>query len=231
MRLFPSSWPPSRCLPRVRRPPSVLPIPRRPATCPTPRACPTSSSTSSQRPRAYRLFVPPGYDGRRRLPLVLDMHGSGGNAAGEARTSGLEIAGRHRIVPRRDARSGGRPLERARPGGPGQRRHLRRRRHRPRGRAGVYRRDARLRHRLLRRRPHVVAARLPPRLAPGGHRAGVGPALLHAVPGPRAGADVPRPGRSAEHLRRHVPGRNGEWVESVPDAMAGWAGNNHARAR
>ncbi len=30
------------------------------------------------------------HDGRRRLPLVLDMHGSGGNAAGEARTSGLE---------------------------------------------------------------------------------------------------------------------------------------------
>ena len=24
----------------------------------------------------------------------------------------------------------------------------------------------------------------------------------------------------------HVPGRNGEWVESVPDALAGWAKNN-----
>jgi polyhydroxybutyrate depolymerase len=46
--------------------------------------------TSSQRPRAYRLFVPPGYDGRTRLPLVLDLHGSGGNAAGQARNSGLE---------------------------------------------------------------------------------------------------------------------------------------------
>ncbi len=29
----------------------------------------------------------------------------------------------------------------------------------------------------------------------------------------------------------HVPGRNGEWVESVPDALAGGAGNNSARAR
>ena len=45
---------------------------------------------SGARPRTYRLFVPPGYDGRRRLPLVLDLHGSGGNGAGQARTSGFE---------------------------------------------------------------------------------------------------------------------------------------------
>ena len=35
---------------------------------------------SGQRQRAYRLFVPAGYDGHLRLPLVLDLHGSGGNA-------------------------------------------------------------------------------------------------------------------------------------------------------
>jgi len=46
--------------------------------------------TSGQRSRTYRLFVPPGYDGRQRLPLVLDLHGSGGNSAGQARNSGLE---------------------------------------------------------------------------------------------------------------------------------------------
>jgi polyhydroxybutyrate depolymerase len=45
---------------------------------------------SGQRPRAYRLFVPPGYDGHLRLPLVLDLHGSGGTSAGQAKTSGLE---------------------------------------------------------------------------------------------------------------------------------------------
>ena len=45
---------------------------------------------SGQRPRTYRLFVPPGYDGRTALPLVLDLHGSGGNSAGQARTSGME---------------------------------------------------------------------------------------------------------------------------------------------
>src|SRR5262245_40362102 len=45
---------------------------------------------SRQRPRTYRLFVPPGYDGRERLPLVLDLHGSGGTAADQASTSGFE---------------------------------------------------------------------------------------------------------------------------------------------
>jgi polyhydroxybutyrate depolymerase len=46
--------------------------------------------TSGGRERSYRLFVPPGYDGRARLPLVLDLHGSGGTAAGQARNSGFE---------------------------------------------------------------------------------------------------------------------------------------------
>jgi polyhydroxybutyrate depolymerase len=46
---------------------------------------------SGQRPRVYRLFVPPGYDGHQRLPLVLDLHGSGGSSAGQARNSGLEM--------------------------------------------------------------------------------------------------------------------------------------------
>ena len=46
--------------------------------------------TSGQQARTYRLFVPPGYDGHQRLPLVLDLHGSGGNSAGQARNSGFE---------------------------------------------------------------------------------------------------------------------------------------------
>jgi polyhydroxybutyrate depolymerase len=55
--------------------------------------------TSGQRARAYRLFVPPGYDGHARLPLVLDLHGSGGNAAGQARTSGFEtLAASERVL-------------------------------------------------------------------------------------------------------------------------------------
>lgn len=55
--------------------------------------------TSGQRARAYRLFVPPGYDGHARLPLVLDLHGSGGNAAGQARNSGFEtLAATERFI-------------------------------------------------------------------------------------------------------------------------------------
>src|ERR1044072_1530092 len=62
------------------------------APCNLPHASGVSSEQlmSGQRPRAYRLFVPPGYDGHQRLPLVLDLHGSGGNSAGQARNSGLE---------------------------------------------------------------------------------------------------------------------------------------------
>ena len=62
------------------------------ASCDVPHASGVSSQQlmSGQRPRTYRLFVPSGYDGHQRLPLVLDLHGSGGNAAGQARNSGLE---------------------------------------------------------------------------------------------------------------------------------------------
>src|SRR5579884_3348749 len=40
--------------------------------------------------RTYRLFVPPSYDGHTPLALVLELHGSGGTAAGQARTSGFD---------------------------------------------------------------------------------------------------------------------------------------------
>jgi len=46
--------------------------------------------TSGGLERTYRLFVPAAYDGRTRLPLVLDLHGSGGTAAGQAATSRFE---------------------------------------------------------------------------------------------------------------------------------------------
>jgi polyhydroxybutyrate depolymerase len=45
---------------------------------------------SGGRERAYRLFVPASYDGRRSLPLVLDLHGSGGTPADQASTSRFE---------------------------------------------------------------------------------------------------------------------------------------------
>jgi polyhydroxybutyrate depolymerase len=46
--------------------------------------------SSGGRQRSYRLFVPPAYDGRTPLPLVLDLHGSGGTAAEQAATSRFE---------------------------------------------------------------------------------------------------------------------------------------------
>ena len=79
------------------------------ASCDLPHGSGVSSQqlVSGQRPRTYRLFVPPGYDGHQRLPLVLDLHGSGGNAAGQARNSGLETlsATERFIVATLDARS------------------------------------------------------------------------------------------------------------------------------
>src|SRR4051812_18343312 len=44
-----------------------------PSRCDLPHASGVSSQqlTSGQRPRTYRLFVPSGYDGHQRLPLVL----------------------------------------------------------------------------------------------------------------------------------------------------------------
>jgi len=45
---------------------------------------------SGQRQRTYRLFVPASDDSRTPLPLVLELHGSGGSSAGQARTSGFD---------------------------------------------------------------------------------------------------------------------------------------------
>ena len=63
---------------------------------------------SGQRQRAYRLFVPPGYDGHLRLPVVLDLHGSGGTSADQAGNSGFETlaASERFIVATLDAEGG-----------------------------------------------------------------------------------------------------------------------------
>jgi poly(3-hydroxybutyrate) depolymerase len=43
---------------------------------------------SSGMMRSYILHVPPKYDGKTRMPLVVDMHGKGGNGAGQMSGSG-----------------------------------------------------------------------------------------------------------------------------------------------
>ena len=71
--------------------------------------------TSGGRERTYRLFVPAGYDGRTALPLVLDLHGSGGTRGTPGREQPLRGARGARARARRDAASGGgrQSLERA----------------------------------------------------------------------------------------------------------------------
>src|SRR5436309_3002045 len=66
--------------------------PAAPASCNLPHGSGVQEQqlVSGARQRSYRLFVPPAYDGRARLPLVLDLHPSGGTSAGQARISGFE---------------------------------------------------------------------------------------------------------------------------------------------
>ena len=45
--------------------------------------------TVGQRERTYLVHLPPVYDGKRSLPLVIVLHGGGGNAEGAARMTGF----------------------------------------------------------------------------------------------------------------------------------------------
>lgn len=67
--------------------------PRSPsASCDLPQAAGVQQRRieSGGRERSYRLFVPTQYDGHTPLAVVLDLHGSGGTSAGQARRSGFE---------------------------------------------------------------------------------------------------------------------------------------------
>jgi polyhydroxybutyrate depolymerase len=198
-------------------------------TCDLPIASGVSSQelTSGQRPRTYRLFVPPGYDGRTRLPLVLDLHGSGGNAAGQARNSGLEpLAATERFLVATLQGENNRwnvPVQD--------------------GRADdvAYVSDvidhvaARACTDLARvymtgfsgggRMTSLAACRLGARLA------AVAPVSALRWPGPCDGPRVPvltfhglaDPQNTYDG---HAAGRGAEWLESVPEALAGWARHN-----
>jgi len=50
----------------------------------------TRALTSGGHQRVYRLFVPPVAAGQKALPLVLDLHGTGGNATDRAKAAGFE---------------------------------------------------------------------------------------------------------------------------------------------
>ena len=179
---------------------------------------------SGQRPRTYRLFVPPAYDGHLRLPLVLDLHGSGDNSAGQARKSGFETlgAGEGFIVATLDA-------EDSRWNVPVQDN---------RADDVAYVRDV-IDHVAARvctderrvyatgfsgggRMTSLLGCQLAPRIA------AIAPVSGLRFPEPCGGRAVPvltfhglaDPQNTYDG---HAPGRGAEWLESVPDALAGWA--------
>jgi polyhydroxybutyrate depolymerase len=185
---------------------------------------------SGQRQRTYRLFVPPGYDGRQRLPLVLDLHGSGGNAAGQARNSGLEtISASERFIVGTLEAEGGRwnvPVQDNRPDDV------------------AYVRDV-IAHVAARvctdetrvyvtgfsgggRMTSLLACQLGSRIA------AIAPVSALRWPGPCNGRPVPvltfhGLADPQNPYDGHAAGRGAEWLESVPEALAGWARHNSCK--
>jgi polyhydroxybutyrate depolymerase len=185
--------------------------------------------SSGGRERAYRLFVPPGYDGRTSLPLVLDMHGSGGNSGGQAANSRFEAL----------AASEGFLVATLQAGAEGNRWNVPVTADRPD--------DVRYVSDVI---DHVAArvctdqARVYATGFSGGARmssllacklnsriAAIAPMAGLRWPGPCEGRAIPvltvhglaDPQNTYDG---HVEGRGGEWVESVPEALAGWAKHN-----
>jgi polyhydroxybutyrate depolymerase len=170
------------------------------------------------------LFVPPAYDGRQRLPLVLDLHGSGGNSAGQARNSGLETlsATERFIVATLDA-EGGRWNVPIQPN---------------RADDVLYVSDV-IAHVASQvcvddtrvystgfsgggRMTSLLACRLGSRLA------AVAPVSGLRFPGPCTGRPIPvltfhGLADPQNPYDGHAAGRGAEWEESVPDALASWA--------
>jgi polyhydroxybutyrate depolymerase len=186
--------------------------------------------TSTQRQRSYRLFVPTGYDGRTALPLILDLHPSGGTSDGQARTSGFEtLAARENFVVASPQAENGRwnvPVQD--------------------GRADdvAYIKDVMDHVESL---VCIDASRIyATGFSGGGRMASLLACTLNsriAAFAPVASLRWPAPcnGRSISVLTfhgladpqnpyaGHVEGRNGEWIESIPDALAGWAQHNGCR--
>lgn len=182
---------------------------------------------SGKQQRSYRLFVPPRYDGHARLPLVLDLHGSGGTPAGQARNSGFElVAAREGFAVATLQADGGRwnvPVQNNRADDV------------------AYVGDI-INH---------VAAQVCTDLARvyvtgfsgGGRMSSLLGCMLNAritAIAPVSGLRWPAPcaGRPIPVLTFHgladeqnpyagkATGRGAEWLESVPDALAGWARHN-----
>ena len=180
--------------------------------------------SSGQKQRSYRLFVPPGYDGRTAIPLVLELHGSGGTAAGQARTSGFqEVATREGFAVASLQADGGRwnvPIDAARVDDV------------------VYVSDV-IDHVAARicidatrvyatgfsggaRMSSLLGCRLNARIA------AIAPVSGLRWPEPCSGRPIPvltfhGLADPQNPYAGHAANRGAEWLESVPDALAGWA--------
>ena len=203
-----------------------------PAACelPSNSGVSTQHLMSGQRQRTYRQFVPAGYDGHERLALVLDLHGSGGSSAGQARNSGLEMvaSGDRFIVATLDAVDArwNVPIQNGRPDDV------------------AYVSDvidhvaARVCTDVARvyatgfsggaRMTSLLGCRLGTRIA------AIAPVSGLRYPGPCNGRPIPvltfhglaDPQNTYDG---HVPDRGAEWLESVPEALAGWARHNSCK--
>lgn len=201
-------------------------------SCDLPHGSGTSSQqlVSGQRPRAYRLFVPPGYDGRLRLPLVLDLHGSGGTSASQARNSGFEtLSANERFIVATLEADGGRwnvPVQA------------------DRGDDVAYVRDviAHVAARLCVDETRVYATgfsgggRMTSLLGCqlGSRIAAIAPVSGLRFPEPCDGRPVPvltfhGLADTQNPYDGHAAGRGAEWLESVPEALAGWARLNSCK--
>jgi polyhydroxybutyrate depolymerase len=185
---------------------------------------------SGQRQRAYRLFVPSGYDGHLRLPLVLDLHGSGGTSADQAGNSGFErLAASERFVVATLDAEGGRwnvPVQDNRADDV------------------AYVRDV-----ITHVAAHVCTdeMRVYATGFSGGGRmtsslgcqlgsriAAIAPVSGLRFPGPCNGPPVPvltfhGLADPQNPYDGHAAGRGAEWLESVPDALASWARHNSCK--
>jgi polyhydroxybutyrate depolymerase len=185
--------------------------------------------TSGGRERTYRLFVPLRYDGRTALPLVLDLHGSGGNSGGQAATSRFEAL----------ADEEGFLVATLQAGAEGNRWNVPVTAERPDDVQYVSDVIDHVAARVCADRSRVYATGF----SGGGRMSSLLGCRLSsrlAAIAPMAGLRWPGPcdGRPIPVLTFHgladpqntydgrVEGRGGEWVESVPEALAGWAGHN-----
>jgi polyhydroxybutyrate depolymerase len=185
--------------------------------------------TSGDRERTYRLFVPPGHDGRTPLPLVLDLHGSGGTAERQAGVSRFEaLAAREGVLVAtlQAVAEGNRwnvPVTADRPDDV---RYVSDVIDHVASRACVdptrvyatgFSGGARMSSLLACRLSHRIAA--------------IAPMAGLRWPGPCDGRAIPvlsfhGLADPQNTYAGHVASRGAEWLESVPDALAGWAKHN-----